>query len=89
MTVTYVHVSVKEKVWTKLYSQFGKDTKKAAVIVRALYDLKSAGAAFTSLLAKCMDSMGYQSFKADPDLWFKPEIRLEDGVNYYYFILCM
>ena len=48
--------------------EFGKDMGKTAVIVRALYDLKSAGAAFRSHLAKCMESMGYPSCKADPDL---------------------
>ena len=35
-----------------------------------------------------MESFGYQSSKADLDLWFKPEIRPEDGVKYYSYILC-
>ncbi len=37
---------VKEKVWTILGPEFGLDSGKSAVIVRALYGLKSAGAAF-------------------------------------------
>ncbi len=39
-------VKVKEKVWTILGPKFGHDSGKNAVIVRALYGLKSAGAAF-------------------------------------------
>ena len=32
--------------------------------------------------------MCYRSCKADPDLWLKPEMRPEDGVKYYSYILC-
>ena len=64
----YVQAFVTEKVWTTLGPEFGKDAGKTAVIVRALYGLKSAGAAFRSHLAKCIESIGYQSCKADPDL---------------------
>ena len=57
-----------EKAWTTFGPEFGRDAKKTAVIVRALYSLKSAGAAFRSHLARCMESLSYQSCKADPDL---------------------
>ena len=83
-----VQVPVIEKVWTTLCPDFGKDAGKTAVIVRALCGLKSAGAAFRIHLAKCMDSLGYKSCKTDPDLWLKPEIKPEDGVQYYYYLLC-
>ncbi len=43
---TYITGPVKEKVWTILRPKFGHDAGKSAVIVRALYGLKSAGAAF-------------------------------------------
>ncbi len=42
----YITAPVKEKVWTILGLEFGLDSGKSAVIVRALYGLKSAGAAF-------------------------------------------
>ena len=42
----YVQSPVTEKVWTTLGLEFGKDARKTAVIVRALYGLKSPGAAF-------------------------------------------
>jgi hypothetical protein len=43
---TYITASVKEKVWTVLGPELGHDAGKSAIIVRALYGLKSAGAAY-------------------------------------------
>ncbi|KAL7460640.1 hypothetical protein ACHAXS_001084, partial [Conticribra weissflogii] len=61
----------KEKIWTLLGPKFGRDKGCKAIVVRALYGLKSAGAAFRSHLADCMRQLGYESNKADPDLWMK------------------
>ena len=68
--------------------EFGKDARKTAEVVRALHGLKSAGAAFRRHLSKCMESLGYEPGKADPDLWLKPETRPEDGGKYYFSLLC-
>ena len=78
----YVQAPVTEKVWTTLGPEFGKDARKTALNVRVLYGLKSAGSTFRSHLARC------QSCKADPDLLLKPEIRPDDGVKYYSYLLC-
>jgi hypothetical protein len=42
----YLTAPVTEKIWTRLGREFGTDCGKKAVIVRALYGLKSAGASF-------------------------------------------
>ncbi len=42
----YITTPVKEKVWTVLEPEFGHDTGKSAIIVHALYGIKSAGAVF-------------------------------------------
>ncbi len=42
----YITAPVKEKVWTILGPEFGLDSGKSAIIVHALYGLKSPGAAF-------------------------------------------
>ncbi len=42
----YITAPVKEKVWTILGPEFGLDSGKSAVIVRALYGLKNAGTEF-------------------------------------------
>jgi hypothetical protein len=84
----YITAPVMEKVWTILGPKFGHDSGKSDVIVRALYGLKSAGAAFRAHLASFMHQMGYTSCKADPDLWLKAVTRPEDNVHYYAYILC-
>jgi hypothetical protein len=47
----YLTAPITEKVWTVLGPEFGDDTGKRALIVRSLYGLKSAGAAFRNHLA--------------------------------------
>ncbi len=56
--------------------------------MRALYRLKSAGAAFCAHLASCMQDMGYVSCKADPDLWLNAKMQPDDNTRYYLYILC-
>lgn len=41
---TYLTASTREKLYTKLGPEFGKDEGSIAIIVRALYGTKSAGA---------------------------------------------
>jgi hypothetical protein len=83
----YITAPCKDKVWTILGPEFGLEAGKSAIIVRALYGLKSAGAAFCAHLASFMRQMGYTSCKADPDLWFKAETCPNDNVQYYAYIL--
>ena len=42
----YITAPVKEKVWTFLGPEHGKDADKQAIIVQALCELNSSGAAF-------------------------------------------
>ena len=58
------------------------------MIVRALYGLKSSGAAFRAHLGKCMQGLGYEPCLADPDLWLRREVRPDDKFEYYSYILC-
>ena len=81
----YIQAPVTEKIWTTLGSEFGQDAGKKAIIVRAIYGLKSSGAAFRKHLGECMSGLGYKPCLADPDLWLKPESR-KDGTSYYSYI---
>ena len=83
----YLTAPIGEKIWCKLGPEFGDDAGKRAIIVRALYGLKSAGASFRNHLADCMRHLGWESCKADQDLWFKPEVRKEDNFQYYAYCL--
>jgi hypothetical protein len=84
----YITAPITKKVWTVLGPEFGIDAGKTAVIVCALYGLKSAGAAFCAHLASFMRHMGYTFCKPNPDLWYKAETRPTDNFRYYAYILC-
>ncbi len=50
----YITAPITEKVWTVLGPEFGQDAGRSAIFMRALYGLKSVGAAFHAHLASCM-----------------------------------
>ena len=82
----YLTAPNKEKIWTTLGPEFGPDKGRKALVVRALYGLKSAGASFRNHLAECMRTLGYFPCKADPDLWMKACVTT-DGREYYSYVL--
>ena len=82
----YVTAPCSEKIWTVLEKEFGADQGKKDIIVRALYGLKSSGAAFHAHLADCMSSIGYTPCRGDNDLWMKPDIDPDED-EYYSYIL--
>ena len=55
---------------------------------RVLYGLRSIDASFQAYAAKCIQQLGYQSCKVDPDLWWKPETRPQNKFKYFLYILC-
>ena len=83
----YLTAPVTEKVWTVLGPEFGADAGKKALVIRALYGLKSTGAAFRNHLADCMRMLGYTSCLADQDVWLRAEVRPSDGHKYYSYML--
>jgi hypothetical protein len=83
----YLTAPITEKVCTVLGPEFGDDAVKRALIVRALYGLKSSGEAFRNHLAECMNHLGWHPCRADRDLWMKAETRPDDGVLYWVYIL--
>ncbi len=78
----YITAQCSEKIWTVLGPKFGSDAGKPAIVVRALYGLKSAGASFCNHLADCMKHLGFTPCLADPDLWMRAEVRPCDGFKY-------
>jgi hypothetical protein len=83
----YMTAPITERVWIVLGPEFGDDAGKRALIVRALYGLKSAGAAFINHLAECMKHLGWHPCRDDRDLWMKAETCPDDGVSYFAYIL--
>jgi len=56
------------------------------IIARALYGLKSSGAAWRSTLTQTMEALGYQPTQADPDVWIRRATK-KDGSDYYKLML--
>ena len=67
----YLNAPCREKYWTVAGPEFGIDEGKIFIICRALYGLKSSGAAYRSHLAKSLDEIGFKSSIADPDVWLR------------------
>jgi hypothetical protein len=56
------------------------------IIRRALYGLKSSGAAYRAHFAATLAELNFTSCKADPDVWMRPATK-PDGFTYYEYIL--
>jgi Reverse transcriptase (RNA-dependent DNA polymerase) len=56
------------------------------LIKKALYGLKTSGAAWRAMLAGTMADMGFVSTRADPDVWIRPNVK-KDGDRYYEKVL--
>ena len=76
-----------EKHWMRAGPEFGHEQGKNFLVVRALYGLKSASAAFRSFLAEKLDDAGFTSTHADPDVWIRPAVK-SCGEEYYEYVLC-
>ena len=83
----YLTAPCREKVWIRGGIEFGEMAGKILIVEKALYGLKSSGAAFRAFLAETIDSMGFRSSMADPDIWMRPAIKA-DGEEYYEYLIC-
>ena len=83
----YLTAKCREKIWTIAGPEFGSEAGKKMLIVRALYGLKSSGAAFRSLLSETLHDLGYRATYADPDVYLRPAVK-PNGFKYYEYVLC-
>jgi hypothetical protein len=82
----YLTAPISEKVWTVCGSEFGRDAGKKAIIRRALYGLNGSGASYRKHISGCMRHLGYESCRADPDLWMMARTR-DDHFEYSSYVL--
>jgi hypothetical protein len=83
----YLNAPTREKVYTTAGLEFGAELQgQPVLIVRALYGLKSSGAAWRAHLAGTLQSLGFISSLADPDVWYR-EATKPDGFQYYEYLL--
>lgn len=82
----YLNAPCREKHWIKAGPEFGSNEGRTYIVVRALYGLRSSGAAFRAYMAEILDGIGFKSSIADPDVWLRMSIK-SDGEKYYEYIL--
>jgi hypothetical protein len=83
----YLQARVREKVHTTAGPEFGPhNVGKTVIVVRAMYGLKSSGAAWHAKLSETLRSMDFVPSYAEPDVWYKAAIK-DDGFEYYQYIL--
>ena len=82
----YLTAPCREKVWLRGGPEFGHRQGKILVIKKALYGLKSSGAAFRAFLAEKLDNIGFKSSIADPDVWLRAATK-PTGEKYYEYML--
>ena len=83
----YLTADCREKIWTRAGPEFGSEAGAIMLIRKALYGLRSSGAAFRAHLAETLYDIGFVPTRADPDVWRRPAIK-EDGFEYYEYVLC-
>ena len=82
----YLTAPTTEKLYTYAGPEFGEDEGKLCIIVRALYGLKSSGAAYRNHFAETLLQLGFESCYADADVWRRAALKKDDS-KYYEYIL--
>ena len=83
---SYLNAKCKVRIWVKASKEFRADEGKLMIIVKALYGLKSSVAAWRNLLSSSIIELGFTSLKADPDLYYRAQVK-KDGEKYYEYLL--
>jgi hypothetical protein len=82
----YLNADCRESIFCVAGPEFGSRQGKRMIIVRALYGLKSSGAAWRAHLAQTMCDLGFKPCEADPDVWMR-EATKPDGFKYWEYVL--
>jgi hypothetical protein len=83
---TYLQAPAREKVHTTAGPEFGaSNVGKTVINVRAMYGLKSSGAAWHAKLSETLRGMNFRPSYADPDVWMRPATK-DCGFQYYEYI---
>ena len=68
----YLNAMAREKVYTTAGPEFGPEKQGRPVIIeRALYGLKTSGAAWHAQLTETLRAMNFTPSLADPDVWMR------------------
>jgi hypothetical protein len=82
----YLTANCRERIYTIAGPEFGSDAGSIMIVKKALYGLKSSGAAFRAHLAETLYDLNYKPTKADPDVWIRPATK-PNKFEYYEMLL--
>ena len=83
----YLNADCAERIYTVAGKEFGPRLQgKVLIVSKALYGLKSSGAAWRNHLSSSIQDMGFTSSRGDPDLYFRAACK-DDGTEYYEYLL--
>lgn len=82
----YLTADCRERIYVTAGPEFGSEAGSTMVIKKALYGLKSSGAAFRAHLGETLFDIGYLPSKGDPDVWIRPATK-PDGFEYFEMVL--
>ena len=82
----YLNAKTNEQEYTTAGPEFVIDKGKTNIIVRALYGLKSSGAAWRSHFSHTLLDMSFSPTYLDPDVWMQPATK-STGNQYYEHVL--
>jgi hypothetical protein len=82
----YVNATCREQLYTIAGPEFASYEGCVILVIKALYGLKSSGAAWHAHLSEALRDLGFTPSKADPDMWMREAAR-DDGSKYYEYII--
>ena len=82
----YLNAPTEKKVWFRTGPEWGEHEGKPVLIVHALYGLKILGQAWRTHFAQTLESIGFKSSYANPDVWYKAGVK-PNGEEYYSYLL--
>ena len=82
----YLNTPCGEKVWFQAGNECGENAGKAMMVTKALYGLKSSAKAWRTFFAASLETLGYKSCEADPDVFMKKECDFS-GQPYWSYML--
>src|SRR5210317_481488 len=83
----YLNAPCAEKVYTVLGKEFGDLEGRRAIIVKALYGLKSSGFSWRSTLARTLrEEMHFIPCRGDQDVWRREAERADGSGKYYEYL---
>jgi len=84
----YLNAPCREKIWFVAGKECGPDLEgKPCKLVRALYGLKSSGAAWRAMFSHfIINTLGFLPTRIDPDVYYRKNCR-PNGEAYYEYVL--